>query len=111
VVVAVAGLEIASAGRRGMQVREPTVRRAAEPADVRVDLNRAEAFELEQLPGIGPKRAADIIAWRRTHGAFRRPEDVMRIKGIKEGIFRQIAPHVRVSAPTEPAAGLSASPP
>ena len=111
VLVGLVGLEVASAGRRPLQVLGEAATRNDAPrmvdggarpaavADRRVDLNTAGPAELEQLPAIGKKRAADIIAYRKANGPFRRPEDVMKIRGIKEGIFRQIAPHVRVTEP------------
>ncbi|MCI0463136.1 MAG: helix-hairpin-helix domain-containing protein [Gemmataceae bacterium] len=56
------------------------------PADLdrayRVDLNRAGEAELRQLPGIGEKLAQRIEAYRRTHGAFRRIEDLRKVPGI-----------------------------
>lgn len=63
---------------------------AATPAPVstpagRLDLNTATAEELESLPGIGEKRAADIVADREANGPFRHPEDITRVKGIGEG--------------------------
>jgi competence protein ComEA len=48
----------------------------------RVRLNSAGAEELATLPGIGPSRAAEIVADRRRHGPFRRLEDLERIPGI-----------------------------
>jgi competence ComEA-like helix-hairpin-helix protein len=48
----------------------------------RVDLNRAGEAELRQLPGIGEKLAQRIEAYRRTHGAFRRIEDLRKVPGI-----------------------------
>ena len=51
----------------------------------KLDLNTATAQELEALPGIGEKRAADIVADREQNGPFRHPEDITRVKGIGEG--------------------------
>ncbi len=48
----------------------------------RVDLNRAGEAELRQLPGIGEKLAQRIAEYRRTHGAFRRIEDLRKVPGI-----------------------------
>jgi competence protein ComEA len=58
----------------------------ARPADLdrayRVDLNRASEAELRQLPGIGEKLAQRIEAYRRTHGPFRRVEDLRKVPGF-----------------------------
>ena len=67
-------------------------------AEVTVDLNTATANELEQLPGIGPKRAEAIIAYREAHGPFARVEQVMNVSGIGTGIFQEIRPYITVSA-------------
>ena len=53
----------------------------------RVDINRAEAWLLEALPGIGPDRAMAILAYRTTHGPFACPEEIMLVEGIGEGTF------------------------
>lgn len=53
--------------------------------DEKLDINTATAEELEGLPGIGEKRAQDIIADREQNGPFRIPEDITRVKGIGEG--------------------------
>ena len=39
-------------------------------ADARLDLNRATAAELEELPGVGPVLAQRIVDWRTEHGRF-----------------------------------------
>ena len=54
------------------------------PAD-KLNINTATAQALEALPGIGEKRAADIVADREANGPFRIPEDLTRVKGIGEG--------------------------
>jgi competence protein ComEA len=61
-----------------------------------VDLNRASAAQLEELPGVGPVTAEKILAWRQQHGRFSRPEELQEVDGIGPKTYAQIAPHVRV---------------
>jgi len=73
-----------------------------EPASVmpgnyrRLDLNTASAEELELLPGIGPKKAEAVLAWRDTNGRFSRVEDLLEIKGIGERTLERLRPYVCV---------------
>mgnify|MGYP001268946545 CR=1 FL=1 len=55
-----------------------------------VNINLASAGELADLPGIGPKAAADIIAYRQDNGPFRNIEDVMNVKGIGRKTYEEI---------------------
>ncbi len=48
----------------------------------RVNLNRAEAWLLDALPGIGPGKAQAIVDYRNQHGPFRRLEDLLNVEGI-----------------------------
>jgi len=61
-----------------------------------IDLNRASAAELEQLPGIGPARAAAIVEFRDLHGPFAVPGDLRGVSGIGEATFQKLAPLVVV---------------
>ncbi len=63
-------------------------------ADGRVILNRASLAELQRLPGIGAKRAAAILELRERLGRFRRPSDLLRIKGIGPRLLERISPQL-----------------
>ena len=54
------------------------------PTRVLVNVNTANAEELETLTGIGPALAQAIIDYRAGHGAFRSAEDLLLVKGIGE---------------------------
>lgn len=62
----------------------------------RININQASAEELTQLKGVGPVIAQEIIAYRRTHGPFRRPEDLMKVKGIKQKKFDELRQMIKV---------------
>lgn len=57
----------------------------------RVNVNTAGVEELVLLPGIGEARAENIILYRRQHGKFVVPEDLLQVPGIGEGTLKQIA--------------------
>lgn len=61
-----------------------------------VDLNSADAAQLDELPGVGPLTAAKILAWRDEHGRFARVEELQEVDGIGPKTYAEIAPHVRV---------------
>ena len=63
--------------------------------DSRININTADAAELTQLPGIGATRAEDILAYRSAKGNFSKPEDLMQVPGIKEGIYNKLKDHIR----------------
>lgn len=47
-----------------------------------VDINQADAKQLATLNGIGPQKAAAIVAYRDTNGPFRSINDLAKVKGI-----------------------------
>lgn len=55
----------------------------------KVNINTAEKDVLDELPGIGPVKAQAILDARATK-KFEKIEDVMTVKGIKEGEFAKI---------------------
>lgn len=61
-----------------------------------LDLNRASAAELEQLPGIGPALAARIVAHREAEGPFASPRDLLEVSGIGEKTLARFEDRLRV---------------
>jgi len=47
-----------------------------------VDINRADATRLDELPGVGPATAAAIVAERERNGPFLTVDDLERVPGI-----------------------------
>ncbi len=55
-----------------------------------VNINSADATQLETLPGIGPSTAEKIITFRAENGRFTTIEEIMNVPGIGEGKFDQL---------------------
>lgn len=71
---------------------------SAEAPDALLDLNRADASDLEGLPGVGSTTAERIIAYRDEHGPFTSVDELKQVKGIGPALFAKLAPLVRVGS-------------
>jgi len=67
--------------------------------DGRIVLNVATEDELRRLPGVGPSKARAIVALRTKLGKFKRPEDLLRVKGIGRRSLARMRPLLLVDAP------------
>ena len=56
----------------------------------KIDINRAEAWLLQALPGIGEIRAQAIIDYRRQNGPFHNINELTKVKGIGITTYEQI---------------------
>lgn len=63
----------------------------------KVNLNTASKEELMTLNGIGETRAESILAYRDANGGFQTIEDLMKVEGIKEGVFDKIKDRITVN--------------
>lgn len=73
-----------------------------------VDINTADAQQLQTLKGIGPALAERIIAYREEHGPFASVEELLQVSGIGEHTLEQFRDRVAASAATETAEEESA---
>ncbi len=74
---------------------------ASPTAPAVIDINRASVSDLARLPGVGPKLAQQIVAYRIKQGPFRRVEDLMIIKGIGSKKWNALRPYVCVRCGTD----------
>ncbi len=77
------------------------------PQGEKLDLNRATVSELMRLPGLGEKKAQAIVAHRQK-APFRRPEEVMKVKGLGPAWFQKVKGNLVVGAPAGAAATATA---
>ncbi|MGK3952809.1 ComEA family DNA-binding protein [Microbacterium sp. I2] len=68
----------------------------AASADGLIDLNEADATQLETLPRIGPALAERIIAWREENGGFTSIEDLLAVPGIGDKMLESLRDLVTV---------------
>jgi competence protein ComEA len=61
-----------------------------------INLNTATVEQLDTLPGVGPVRAAAIVAWRNANGKFTSVDQLGEVDGIGPGRLEKLRPLVRV---------------
>ncbi len=62
----------------------------------RIDINRADAWLLEALPGIGAGKAQSIIDYRLKHGRFNSVKELLTIEGIGPSTLEEIEDFITV---------------
>jgi competence protein ComEA len=72
-------------------------REGEEQSPQKIDINRAEPWLLEALPGIGKVTAQAIVDYRSENGSFRRIEDLLKVNGIGTATFEKIKDYITVS--------------
>lgn len=84
---------VAAARAAGQSDKTAEVKESKAPV---LDINRASAQDFATLPGIGPKLAARIVAYRKRHGPFRRTQDLIVIRGMSARKWRAIRSRLMV---------------
>ena len=78
---------------------------ASPSAAAAIDINSADATQLESLPGIGPAKAKAIVDYRTQNGPFQSTADLEKVPGIGPKSMQQLSPLIMVkpTMPTVPA--------
>lgn len=76
-----------------------TAKVGAQVNEKKININTASAVELQKLPRIGEKVAQRIVDYRNANGQFKKVEEIMKVKGIGEKIFKTIKDLITVEAP------------
>lgn len=61
-----------------------------------VNVNQADAAELQTINGIGPAKAEAIISYREEHGEFQQIEDLRNISGFGEKTIERLKSQLTV---------------
>ena len=61
-----------------------------------ININRATAEELDEIPGVGPSTAEAIIRYREENGSFRKKEDIKNVSGIGDKTYEKMADQITV---------------
>ncbi len=82
-----AGGVTGSANLSALELKVPTT---TENVPQKVNINRAEAWLLEALPGVGEALAARVVEYRQKNGPFRNTDDLLKVSGFGTGVYDRI---------------------
>ena len=83
-----------------MPVKAPSMPATpAVPSKAMVDINSADATQLESLPGIGPAKAKAIVDYRTQNGPFQSTADLEKVPGIGPKTMQDLAPLISAKPP------------
>ncbi len=62
--------------------------------DKAININTASVEELMTIPGIGEKKASDIISYRKENGDFENKEEIKNVIGIGDALYAKIESYI-----------------
>ena len=65
-----------------------------------VNINTADADELQLLPRVGPSLAQRIVDFRETNGLFKETDELVAVRGIGEKSLAAMKPYLSVEGDT-----------
>ena len=100
-VLAVAMWWLGTGGAAGSDVKPAKGDARADTAvhtkgEAKVNINDASKAELMKLEGISAGMAQKIIAYRETHGPFKRAHDLVKVDGVGKEVFERNSARITV---------------
>jgi competence protein ComEA len=62
----------------------------------KININKANETQLQEIPGIGPAKASAIIEYRELNGSFKSIDDIKNITGIGDKTFEKLKDSISV---------------
>lgn len=72
------------------------------PPEKPINLNTANAEQLQEVPGIGPATAEKILKMRKSYGPFKSVDDLRAIRGIGPKRLEKMRKYLTVAPPVPP---------
>ncbi len=69
------------------KIKKGATKKTATKKRIKVNINTADIETLMLLNGVGENLAKKIVNYRKKNGRFKKPEDLMKVKGIGEKTF------------------------
>lgn len=76
--------------------RELPAPSSSKSSDNLININTADAKELEKIKGIGPALAGRIIDYRENNGAFKSVDEIKKVRGIGEKTFDKMKDQITI---------------
>jgi len=80
----------------GEEVLESTMPEVATSDNAKVNINTADASQLQTLSGVGQKRAEDIIQYREQNGSFKSVDELKNVSGFGEKTLEKLRDFITV---------------
>lgn len=62
----------------------------------RININRANNEELQEIPGVGPSTAKKILDYRKKNGNFKKIEEIKNVGGIGDSKFQEMLEYISI---------------
>lgn len=62
----------------------------------KININTASLEELQNIPGVGPSTANNIVNYRTKNGKFKKIEDIKNVSGIGESKFESMLEYISI---------------
>jgi len=92
-----AGGTTSSANLSELKLKLHILETGEEQQPQKVNINRAEVWLLEALPGIGETLAQRIVTYRQQNGPFRNTSELIKVEGIGTAIYERIKDLITVA--------------